>query len=118
MLLNEKYYRIGSGSSAWNPNATRAFVADSIVGPYIQLKKPAVGLNPHNGLGPDKTFGGQSSYIIPVQGKKDAYIAMFDIWGPEDLIKGSYIWLPFPFKDNQPIIQRTNKWNLSVFYRK
>jgi hypothetical protein len=115
MLRKGKYYIIGSGSTGWSPNTARAFVADSINGLFTELNNPASGVNPHNGLGPEKTFGGQSSFILPVQGKKDAYIALFDMWVPKNPIKGGYIWLPVTFKDNQPVIQWVDKWNLSVF---
>jgi ribosomal protein L24E len=113
-----KYYILGSGTSGWKPNAARSFVADSIEGTYTDLGNPAVGINPHNALGPEKTFGGQISYIIPVQGKKDAYIVMIDIWEPENPIKGGYIWLPLTFKNDKPVIEWMDSWNLSFFDKK
>lgn len=115
ILRNGKYYLIGSASSGWKPNAARSFSTDSINGLYTELGNPTIGLNPHNGLGHEKTFGGQISFIIPVKGKKDAYIAMFDTWMPEKPIKGGYIWLPIVFKNNQPTIQWLDSWNLSIF---
>jgi hypothetical protein len=110
-----KYHLIGSGSSGWAPNAARSFVADSINGTYSDTGNPIIGVNPQNGLGADKTFGGQISYIIPVQGKKDAYMAMFDVWQPKEPIKGLYIWLPLTFKDDKPQIIWKDTWDLSVF---
>ena len=115
IFRNGKYYLIGSGSTGWTPNAARSFVADSLQGQFTDLGNPTFGINPHNGLGSEKTFGGQISSIFPVQGKKDAYIAMFDTWMPENPIKGGYIWLPVSFRNNQPEIRWKDKWDLSFF---
>jgi hypothetical protein len=90
-------------------------VADSIMGPYSNLENPTHGVNPHNQLGPEKTFGGQISFIIPLAGKKDAFIAMFDVWKPEHPIDGLYIWLPIEMRGGQPIIQWRDRWDLSRF---
>jgi len=79
------------------------------------LANPAQGVNPHTGLGPDQTFGGQISFIIPVAGKRDACIAMFDIWKPEAAIEGLYVWLPIEMRDGQPVIQWRDRWSLSHF---
>jgi beta-xylosidase len=115
MQRDGKYYMLGSGSSSWKPNAARALVADAITGPYTSLENPTQGVNPHNGLGPDKTFGGQISFIIPVVGKNDAFIAMFDIWKPELAIEGMYIWLPVEMRKGQPVIQWRDRWSMSHF---
>ncbi len=110
-----KYYLIGSGSSGWLPNAARSYHTNAVLGEYNNLGNPVKGINPHNGLGPEKTFGGQISYIIKVEGKKDAYIAMFDVWKPEDPINGLYIWLPLTIKNNKPEIVWQDSWDLSFF---
>ena len=115
ILRSGKYHLLGSGSSSWEPNAARSFVADAVNGTYGDTGNPVRGINPHNGLGPEKTFGGQISYIIPVQGKKDAYIAMFDVWKPNEPIKGRYIWLPLEFKGGKPVITWKDSWDLSFF---
>ncbi len=110
-----KYYLLGSGSSGWAPNAARMFVADHLTGPYQALGNPCQGVNPHNQLGPEKTFGGQSTFVFPVPGRRDTVIAMFDINKPEDPIHSGYIWLPLEFSTNQPAIQWRSEWNMSVF---
>lgn len=38
--------------------------------------------------------------VLPIQGKKDAYIAMFDKWNKTDLIHSTYIWLPIQFRED------------------
>jgi len=105
-----KYYLIGSGCTGWAPNAARWFVADSIWGKW-EYKG-----NPCQGEGSDKTFGGQSTYILPVNGKKDAFIFMADKWNPMNPIDGRYIWLPINFNESGiPLIKWINSWNLDTF---
>ena len=63
----------------------------------------------------DSTFGGQSAYIQPVIGKKDAFIFMADKWNPKDLRDSRYLWLPVQFKNKIPYIQWLDQWNLFFF---
>ena len=63
-----RYYMITSGCTGWDPNAARSFVADDIMGPWESLGNPAQGKDA------DITFDSQSTYILPVQGKDDAFI--------------------------------------------
>jgi hypothetical protein len=110
-----KIYFLGSDSSGWAPNAARMFVADRVTGPYQNLGNPVRGLNPHNHLGPEKTFGGQSTFVYPVAGRRDAWIAMFDINVPQNPITSGYIWLPIEFEGDRPVIRWRDQWDLSVF---
>jgi hypothetical protein len=113
-----KIYFLGSDSSGWAPNAARMFVADRVTGPYQNLGNPVRGLNPHNNLGPEKTFGGQSTFVYPVAGRRDAWIAMFDINVPQNPITSGYIWLPIEFEGDRPVIRWRDQWDLSVFSKK
>jgi len=105
-----KIYLFASGSTGWNPNPTRMFVADHLVGPYESLGNPCQGMNPHNKLGPEKSFGGQSTFVMPTPGRDDEWIAMFDIWKPEDPINAGYIWLPLFFHEDKPVIRWQDGW--------
>ena len=67
-------------------------------------------MNPENGLGPEKTFGGQSTYILKVEGDPDRFVAMFDRWNPDDAIDGRYIWLPMVFGETDYTIPWRNVW--------
>lgn len=110
-----KYYMISSGCTGWTPNAARSAVSDSIWGPWKMMENPCVGINPNNVLGPEKTFGGQSTHVLPVQGKKDAFIAMFDMWRPRNAIDGRYLWLPIQFTEQHFEVKWVTQWDLSVF---
>ena len=68
------YWMITSGCTGWDPNEARMFSAPSIWGPWTQHP------NPCRGEKSEITFGGQSTYVLPVPGKKDAFIFMADIW--------------------------------------
>jgi hypothetical protein len=115
MRVGDTFFLLGSGSSSWAPNAARSFVASKITGPYRPLGNPTRGQNPLNGLGPEKTFGGQISFLLPVQGRPETFIAMFDLWKPERAIEGRYVWLPVAMEDGRPVISWRDEWDLSVF---
>ena len=103
------YYMIASGLTGWDPNAARSYRSDSVMGPWESLGNPAKGEDA------DLTFNSQSTFVLPVQGKEDAYIFMADRWNPENHIDGRYIWLPIQIKDGKPIIKWKEEWDLSVF---
>lgn len=107
-----KYYFIGSGCTGWSPNTARSAVADSIMGPWKELE------NPCKGPKADMTFGGQSTYILQVPGKKDAYIFLADIWRPQNAIDGRHIWLPIEFNGDQMEINWRDEWTLDHFDQK
>jgi beta-xylosidase len=104
-----KYYMITSGCTGWDPNAARSFVAESIWGPWISLGNPA------QGAGADLTFESQGTYILPVAGKKDAFIFMADRWRPKNPIDGRYVWLPLAFEAGKPVLKWQDEWTLDVF---
>ncbi|REA60087.1 beta-glucanase [Dyadobacter luteus] len=101
-----KYFMITSGCTGWDPNAATLHVAESLFGPW----KPSG--DPLRGPLAEKTFGGQSTYIQPVQGKKDTFIFMADKWNPKDLMDSRYIWLPISFENGKPFVEWTDEWKL------
>jgi hypothetical protein len=106
-----KYWLIASGCTGWDPNAARCAVADSIWGPWTELG------NPCRGPDADRTFGGQSTFVFPVVGKKDAFIFMADRWNKTNLPDSRYVWLPLQFRDDKPVLEWISEWNLSFFRR-
>lgn len=85
---NGKYYMLSSGCTGWDPNQAELAVADDIMGEWTVLGNPCTGNDA------DKTFYGQSTYVIPVDAEKGRYIACFDMWKKKDLADSRYIWLP------------------------
>lgn len=99
------YWMITSGCTGWAPNEARMFSAPSIWGPWTQHP------NPCRGPKADKTFNGQSTFILPVGGK---YIFMADIWRPWRPIDGRYIWLPIEFENGKPVVRWRDEWNFAT----
>jgi hypothetical protein len=107
---NGKYYMITSGCTGWAPNAARLLVSDAVMGNWEYIENPCIGEDK------DLTFHSQSTFILPVQGKKDAFIFMADRWMPENAIDGRYIWLPIRFKENGlPFLEWMDEWDLGFF---
>lgn len=103
---NGTYWMITSGCTGWAPNEARMFTAKNIYGPWTQLPNPCVGPNA------EKTFYGQSTYILKVEGKPDTFIFMADIWRPKHPSDARYIWLPIEFDNNKPVVRWQDKWEL------
>lgn len=111
------FHLIGSGSSGWDPNAARYFTSTSLDGPWTNQGNPCYGTNNITGLGRDKTYGGQSTFINKVQGTDNQYIAMMDVWKPGNLGNSNYIWLPFKVDNatNKLTLNWIPTWNLDWF---
>ncbi|WP_343329212.1 family 43 glycosylhydrolase [Polaribacter staleyi] len=109
------YHMLASGSTGWSANPARYFTSTSLYGPWEYQGNPCFGTNPNNNLGPEKTYGGQSTFIIPYQGKKDAFIAFFDINKPNHPYDNLYIWLPIDFTNNKMTINWIDSWDLDYF---
>ncbi len=111
-----RYYMLTSGMTGWAPNAAKAFAADSLYGSWTYLGNPCRGLNPGNGMGAELTFGGQSTFILPVEGKTGTrFIAMFDIWRPKNAIDGRYVWLPLDLIADGFVVHWKDKWSVTDF---
>ncbi len=101
-----KYYMITSGCSGWDPNEAEYAVADHLLGGWKVMGNPCIGENAN------KTFGGQSTFVIPVDPGNDKFIAMFDKWNKLDLIDSRYIWLPIKFQSDSITIKWMDEWSL------
>ena len=106
-----RYYLITSGCTGWAPNAARLFTAESIWGPWLRHA------NPCQGDGADRTFQSQGTYVLPVAGRKDAFVFMADRWRPDNPIDGRYVWLPVRFENGLPVLRWEKEWSLDVFGR-
>lgn len=107
-----KYYLLSSGCSGWKPNAARLAVADSLLGPWTTLGNPCVGTDHQRAT----TFESQSTFVLPVQGKPEAFIFLADRWRPDNASDGRYVWLPVRFApDGRPFLEWMDTWDLSFF---
>ncbi len=108
-----KYFLIASDCTGWDPNAARLAWAPSMLGPWEELGNPCVG------EGAELTFKSQSTYVLQIQGKKDAFIYMGDRWNPDNAIDGRYIWLPLQFNEkDHPYLEWMDEWSLDRFESK
>jgi len=125
----ELYYFIGSGCTAWKPNAARSAVASSIWGPWTELG------NPCRGEDADTTFHSQSTYVLPIGsdgGGEERFLFAADRWNEKNLSDSRYVWLPIEFvvKDDDdddgdvddkvdgsesPIIHWQDEWDVNVW---
>ncbi|BES61735.1 glycoside hydrolase family 43 protein [Dysgonomonas capnocytophagoides] len=107
---NNKYYILSSGCTAWDPNQAEYAVADSMLGEWKVMG------NPCSGKDADITFYGQSTHVLKIEGKEDAYMAMFDKWNKTDLINSRYIWLPIQFSGDSIDIAWRDKWSVNEVF--
>lgn len=105
-----KYYMITSGLTGWAPNPARSAVSEHMMKGWKQLGNPVRGTEEEK----NTTFESQSTFVLPVQGKKDAFIFMADRWRPKNHIDGRYIWLPIHFEEGKPVLKWQDEWSLDL----
>ena len=103
---NNKYYVLSSACTGWNPNAAAFSVSDSAMGNFKMMGNPCIGKDS------EFTFFPQSTYILPVVGKENLYIALFYKWNKTDLENSRYVWLPMHFENDKMVIVWKEKWKL------
>jgi beta-galactosidase len=110
---NKNYYLITSGCTGWNPNKASIHKATSVWGPWEEQT-----YNPMEGSKAETTFDGQSTFILPVEGKKNSFIFLADKWNPRNLKDSRYLWLPIRFRDDKPYVEWNDEWDMKGFGKK
>ena len=65
--------------------------------------------NPCRGQNSEKTFGGQSTFVLELP--ENRFIFMADVWKPKSLMYSGHIWLPIQFSEKGiPFIEWLDKW--------
>lgn len=103
-----RYFMFTSGTTGWKPNPARLSVAGKLLGEWKTIGNPCRGTEDENKI----TFGSQSTHILPVHGKKNAFIYMGDRWTPDNLADSRHIWLPIEWENGNPVIKWYNAWDL------
>jgi hypothetical protein len=111
---DRKYFMFSSGLTGWKPNPGKLAVSDDMMGDWRFIGNPCRGTEEEK----NTTFWSQSTYVIPVEGKKDAFIFAADRWRPENPIDGRYVWLPVKFDNNIPYLDWMDFWDQSFFSKK
>ena len=107
---NGRYYMFTSGCTGWNPNAGRSAVAQSMLGEWRALGNPVRGTAEQA----ETTFESQSTFVLPVAGKRTGFIFMADRWRPENHPDGRYIWLPVQWEGEKPVLKWMDEWSLKL----
>jgi Glycosyl hydrolases family 43 len=103
----DRYFLITSGCTGWAPNAADYAVSDSVMGPWKIMDNPATG------PGFENTFGAQSTFVLPVEGRPGTFIFMADRWNPHDLGDSRYVWLPVEINGDRLRIPWRDFWRLA-----
>jgi len=109
MKHNNTYYLFSSGCTGWAPNAASWASARAMLGSWKQNGNPCTGKDEAI------TYSAQSTYVVEVPGKKNAFIFLADRWNKTDLPDSRYIWLPMTIKNGKPVIRWAGNWNFSAF---
>lgn len=116
------YYLVSSGCTGWDANPMGYSVTQDITaglsktggnGPF-QFVNNAKLPNPCAGTGAGTSFGGQSTFVVPVEGKDGCFIYMGDVWNKNDLKTSKYQWLPIQVssEDHTLTIEWEDEWTL------
>lgn len=82
------YFLMTSGCTGWAPNQGKYAYAKSLTGPWSELKN----------IGDNVTFDTQSTFIVPVEGKKQtSYLYIGDRWDGRRYFNSKYIFFPLSF---------------------
>jgi hypothetical protein len=100
---------VSSGCSGWDPNEAQYATANSMFGPWMIQGNPCVG------PGAETTFHAQSTFVLPVASKPNAFIFMADRWTKEDLGDSRYVWLPIHIRNTKIEIEWRDAWSLEAF---
>jgi beta-xylosidase len=103
------YYLFTSGCTGWTPNRARLHRSKDLFGPWENMGDPMRG--PESAI----TFDGQSTFILPIVGKKDAFVFMANRWVPNHLKDSRYLWLPIRLDEDLPYVEWMDEWTLEWF---
>ncbi len=103
-----KYFLFSSGTTGWKPNPGRMAVSDNITGEWKATGNPCRGTEEENKV----TFSSQSTFVLPLNAKKNIFVYMGDRWTPQNLADSRHIWLPVEWENNIPVIRWYKEWDI------
>jgi hypothetical protein len=106
-----KYYMFSSYTTGWKPNPGRLSVSDNMMSGWKALENPCRGTEEEK----KTTFRSQSTYVLPIEGKKDAFVYVGDRWNADNLGDSRYVFLPVEFENGIPFLRWYDSWNLDFF---
>jgi hypothetical protein len=108
---DDKYFMFSSYTTGWKPNPGRLAVSNNMMSGWKALENPCRGTDDEK----KTTFHSQSTYVLPVEGKKNAFIYVGDRWKPENHKEGPYVLLPVEFENGIPFLKWYDSWSLDKF---
>ncbi|MFY8127358.1 MAG: glycoside hydrolase family 43 protein [Chitinophagaceae bacterium] len=105
------YFMFSSYTTGWRPNPGRLSKSNNMMEGWVALENPCKGTEEEM----KTTFQSQSTFVIPLKGKKDGFIYLGDRWNEKNLGDSRYVWLPIQFENGIPFIEWLSSWNLSFF---
>jgi hypothetical protein len=103
-----RYFLFTSGTTGWKPNPGRLAVSDNLTGEWKSVGNPCRGTEDENKI----TFGSQSTFILPLNEKKNIFVYMGDRWTPQNLADSRHIWLPLEWEKGMPVIRWYKEWDI------
>jgi len=103
-----KYFMFTSGTTGWKPNPGRLAVADKLTGDWKPAGNPCRGTEEENKI----TFGSQSTFVIPLNEKKNIFVFMGDRWTPQNLADSRHVWLPLQWEEGLPVLKWEKEWSM------
>jgi hypothetical protein len=103
-----KYFLFSSGTTGWKPNPGRLAVSDNLTAGWKPIGNPCRGTEDENKI----TFGSQSTFILPLNEKKNIFVYMGDRWTPQNLVDSRHIWLPVEWENETPVIKWYKEWDI------
>jgi Glycosyl hydrolases family 43 len=109
-----QYFMFSSYTTGWAPNPGRLSVSDNMMSGWKALENPCRGTDEEK----KTTFRSQSTYVVPVIGKKNAFIYVGDRWNANNLGDSRYIFLPVEFENGISFLKWYDSWDLDFFKSK
>ncbi len=109
---NGVYHMITSACWGWSPNPALHSYSTEMLGEWKNTGNLCLGKDSKT------TFNSQSTFVLQVHGKKDAYVFLADRWNTQKMSDSRHIWLPVLWQNDNPVLEWKDEWDLSVFDKK
>lgn len=108
--VGDCYFGLFSGCTGWDPNPGRIAYTYDLLGDWTYADMNFAVDKDRN-----RTYGSQSAYVLPVNGKDNAFVYIGDRWNSKDVEHSTQVWLPISMRSGYPTVTWHEKWNLDVF---
>ena len=108
MKRNNIYYYFTSRTAGIRSTATNYYTATDLAGPG---RRPMSSRHP----GSDNSWDTQCDFVLPIHGTQGTiYAYCADRWIHTEARQGDYVWLPFEFDGDTPIVNYCQDWDINL----